>query len=105
MAGNTEYTLKLSKNGAQRTYSVTLEANEIGYFKESFSDPLGQIQSTAYLLSPDIALYSQREIIIRSWKGRYYRFTVGENAFSDIDEINAVQLKRTYSDYNSRYKD
>lgn len=91
MAGNTEYTLKLSKNGAQRTYSVTLEANEIGYFKESFSDPLGQIQSTAYLLSPDIALYSQREIIIRSWKGRYYRFTVGENAFSDIDEINAVR--------------
>ncbi len=91
LAGNTDYILTVTKNGTQKSFNVTLEANEIGFFNSTYSDPTGEIQNSAYLLDPQIMYKNDGDVFIREWKGEYYKFTVGQNAFSDISQINSVR--------------
>ena len=90
MAGESDFTLRLEKNGIVVTYAVTLSAGVAKDFKTEFSDPAGEIKNTAFVLSTVTADMSTGDTIEIMWRGRLYRFTVGVNAFPNTSEAQSV---------------
>lgn len=90
-AGKNSYTLRLTKNGVQCDYALNITAGVVGYFSQVYSDPVAQIENTAYLLTPEVQNKSAGEVFIANWKGVYYKFVVGQNAFSSISQINSIR--------------
>ena len=81
---------KIGVGNTVKAVTVTLYGGEaVPVFADSFSDGVGVISKTAYLLTPAAAGVSNGKSITCSWDGTVYIFTVGTNAFSNLSDIFA----------------
>lgn len=79
---------KAVKDSASKVITLKLYGeNAVDDFAGSWSDPEGTVQSTAYLLAPQVAGMSSGAAFKQSFDGRTYSFTVGQNAFATLAEI------------------
>ena len=79
---------KAVKGSASKVITLKLYGeNAVDDFAGSWSDPEGTVQSTAYLLAPQVAGMSSGAAFKQSFDGRTYSFTVGQNAFATLAEI------------------
>ncbi|MBP3480382.1 MAG: S-layer homology domain-containing protein [Clostridia bacterium] len=70
---------------------ITFAATPV--FFNDYVDPNGVIKNTAYMVNAAVGSYKSGDAYVTEWDGTAYQFTVGKNAFADIDSaVSAAEV-------------
>ena len=77
---------------------ITFAATPV--FFNDYVDPNGVIKNTAYIVNAAVGSYKAGDAYVTEWDGTSYQFTVGKNAFADIDSAIAAAEVDPYIEGN-----